>query len=80
MVRCLLRIEDILSKLYFDSTCSVTKQRTCSSGIAPVFCSVFLFSFNQVSGKRSFLGNGCKYQNSHCEKFKYSGILFQSNS
>lgn len=55
MVRYLLRIEDILSMLCFDSTCSVTKQRTCSSGIAPGLCSVFAFSFNQVSDKRSFL-------------------------
>lgn len=54
-------------------------QRTCSSGISPRLCSMFTFIFNHFNSKRSFLGSGYKYQNSHCEeKFKYSEFTFKA--
>lgn len=78
-IRRLPRIENILNMLYLHYTCSVATQRTRSSGISPRLCSMFTFSFKQFSSKRSFLGSGYKYQNSHCEeKFKYSEIPFKA--
>lgn len=78
-LRCLLRVDNIFTMQHLHCTLFLAMQGTCSSGISPGLCSMFTFIFDHFNSKRSFLGSGYKYQNSHCEEeFKYSEFTFKA--